>query len=138
MKDMSICLVELLFFPSHCAVSSKVESMKISKSGNQLQELNKIKAAAAAGSHDKDNFHACQKGVAKAARSFPSACAVVVPAGWEAAASALLWLCSVAVGDSGLWLLWSPSGRGTALLGSEHHWAARESSFIPEVKCKAS
>lgn len=138
MKDMSLCLVELLFFPSPCAVSTKVESMKISKSGNQLQELNKVKAVTAAGSHDKDNFHACQKGVAKGAKSFSSASAMVVPAGWEAAASALLWLCSVTVGDSGLWLLWSPSGRGTALLGSEHQRAARESSFIPEVKYKAS
>lgn len=57
MKDMSLCLVELLFFPRHCAVSTKVESMKISKSGinKNLQELNQVKAVPVAGSHDK--FH---------------------------------------------------------------------------------
>lgn len=91
-------------------VSTEVESMKISKSGinKNLQELNKVKAAAVAGSHGKDNFHAGQKGVAKAPENFPSARAVVVQAGWEHAASALLCLCSVSVVDSGLWLLWSP------------------------------
>lgn len=72
--------MELLFFPSYCAVSSEVESMKISKSGinKTFQELNKVKAVAAAG-RDKDNFHAWQEGVAEAPKSFPSACAMVVP-----------------------------------------------------------
>lgn len=56
MKDMSLCLVELLFFPSYCAVSTEVESIKISKSGinKNLEELHKVKAVAAAG----NNFHA--------------------------------------------------------------------------------
>jgi len=40
-------------------VSTKVESMRISKSGinKNLQELNKVKAVTAAGDHSKDNFN---------------------------------------------------------------------------------
>lgn len=47
-----------VFFPATVQVSTKVASMKISKSGinKNLQELNKIKAVAIAGSDDKDNF----------------------------------------------------------------------------------
>lgn len=41
-------------------VSTKVESMRISKSGinKNLQELNKVKAVAAAGNRGEDNFNA--------------------------------------------------------------------------------
>lgn len=75
--------------------------------------------------------------VAKAPKNFPSACATVVPAGWEPAASALLCLCSWQGMTVALAAV-EPLRQGHSPAGSEHHWAAAESSFIPEVEWKAS
>lgn len=73
-------------------ISSNVESMGISKSGinKNLEELNMVKAVAAAENHGKDNFNTWQSCVAKAPKNFPFACTVVVQAGGEPVGSARL------------------------------------------------
>lgn len=75
----------LLFFPRHCAVSTKAESMKISKSGinKNLQELNQqLQEVMITSIPDKKML--------QEPKNLLSACAIAVPAGWEPAASALL------------------------------------------------